>query len=230
GKQEEIQPILDEAQYDSSRLAVVDAREVIDNNEAPVMAVRRKKDSSVVKALRALADGEGDGFVSAGSTGAVLAGATLIVKRIPGILRPALAPVLPTAQGKGVLLIDCGANVDCKPQYLAQFGVMGSVYMEKVMHTKQPKVALINNGAEEHKGNDLTQKAHQLLKRMPIEFTGNVEARDIVSGDAIWWPTVFGQRGAEIHEGFAGTLMGMLKTEMTSTFRAKMGAALLMRL
>ncbi len=230
GKQEEIQPILDEAQYDTSRLAVVDAREVIDNNEAPVMAVRRKKDSSVVKALRALADGEGDGFVSAGSTGAVLAGATLIVKRIPGILRPALAPVLPTAQGKGVLLIDCGANVDCKPQYLAQFGVMGSVYMEKVMHTRAPKVALINNGAEEHKGNDLTQKAHQLLKKMPIEFTGNVEARDIVSGDAdvAVADGFVGNVVLKFMEGFAGTLMGMLKTEMTSTFRAKMGAALLM--
>lgn len=230
GRQAEIEAILQKASYDKERLAVVDAPEVIDNNEAPVMAVRRKKDSSVVKALRALADGQGDGFVSAGSTGAVLAGATLIVKRIPGILRPALAPVLPSKTGRGVLLIDCGANVDCKPQYLAQFGVMGSVYMEKVMGTDSPKVALINNGAEEHKGNDLTQKAHQMLKRMPIRFTGNVEARDIVSGDAdvAVADGFVGNVVLKFMEGFASTLMGMLKTEMTSTLRAKMGAALMM--
>ncbi len=230
GRKEEIEAILKEMEYEKDRLDIVDAREIIDNNEAPVMAVRRKKDSSVVKALRALADGQGDGFVSAGSTGAVLAGATLIVKRIPGILRPALAPVLPTKAGKGMLLIDCGANVDCKPQYLAQFGVMGSVYMEKVMGTKAPKVALINNGAEEHKGNDLTQKAHQMLKKMPIDFTGNVEARDLVSGetDVAVADGFVGNVVLKFMEGFASALMSMLKTEMTSTLRSKMGAALMM--
>ena len=129
-----------------------------------------------------------------------------------------------------MLLIDCGANVDCKPQYLAQFGVMGSVYMEKVMGTKAPKVALINNGAEEHKGNDLTQKAHQMLKRMPIDFTGNVEARDLVSGetDVAVADGFVGNVVLKFMEGFASALMSMLKTEMTSTFRSKMGAALMM--
>ena len=128
----------------------------------------------MVVALNALARGEGGMLISAGCTGALVAGATLIVKRINGIKRPALAPVLPSQTGE-VLLIDGGANADCKPQYLQQFGVMGSIYMQKVFGLKSPKVALINNGAEEEKGSELTKKAYKLLKEAPINFVGNAE-------------------------------------------------------
>ena len=155
GKQEVIREHLAGKSYDASRVEIVDAREEIEMAEPPVKAVRTKKDASMVVGMQMAAEGKGDAFITAGSTGAAVAGGTLIVRRAPGVLRPALAPVLPSAKG-GVLLIDCGANVDCKPAFLQQFAIMGSIYMRTVMGVENPRVGLINNGAEEEKGNSLT--------------------------------------------------------------------------
>ena len=229
GREPDIKECLKGKNYDAGRLEIVHANDVISNEEKPVLAVRRSKDSSIVKGLELVAKGEADGFVSAGSTGAVLAGATLIVKRLDGVLRPALAPVLPTAKG-GMLLIDCGANVDCKPDYLAQFAVMGSIYMEKVIKVKNPRVAIINNGAEEGKGNDLVKAAAPLIASMPVRYVGNVEGRELTAGDVdvAVCDGFVGNVVLKLMEGFAKTLFSMIKQELTSSTRAKMGAALLM--
>ena len=146
GRQEEIERELVRHSYDKERIAIVHAEQVIEMAEPPVSAVRTKKDSSLVVGMNLVAEGKGDAFVTAGSTGATVAGGTLIVRRAQNVQRPALAPVIPTAAG-GVLLIDCGANVDCKPEQLQQFGVMGSIYMQEVMGMKNPRVGLVNNGA-----------------------------------------------------------------------------------
>jgi glycerol-3-phosphate acyltransferase PlsX len=215
--------------FDNSRVRVQHAPEVIGMHDSPTRAIKEKPDSSLVMALRAVEQKEADVFVSAGSTGAVLSGATLIVRRIRGIKRPALAPVLPTAKGNGVLLIDCGANVDCKPLYLEQFGVMGSIYMNKLFGVEKPRVALINNGAEEEKGNALAQAAHALLKDAPINFVGNVEGRDILSGDidVAVADGFVGNVVLKFMEGMAGTLFSMMKDEFTADTRSKLGALLL---
>ena len=157
GKKDAILAELNKNDYDEKRINIVDAAEVIDMAEPPVEAIRKKKDSSLVRGLELLRDGEGEVFITAGSTGATIAGATLIVKRLPGVKRPALAPMLPTQTGGKVLLIDCGANSECRPSYLAQFALMGSIYMEKVEGIKTPRIGLVNNGAEAEKGNDLTK-------------------------------------------------------------------------
>ncbi|MBQ9988718.1 MAG: phosphate acyltransferase PlsX [Clostridia bacterium] len=212
----------------TDRLSVVHAPQVIENNEAPVLAIRRKKDASVVVAMRDLAEGKGDGFVGAGSTGAVLSAATLLAKRMPGVQRPALAPLLPTLTDSQVLLIDCGANVDCKPEWLAQFAVMGSVYMSKVMGVHQPRVALLNNGVEEHKGDALAQEAYELLKKTPVNFVGNLEARETLSGDVdvIVCDGFVGNVALKSVEGTALVMSKMLKRELTSSLITKIGAAI----
>ena len=175
--------MLNNYDYDKSRVEVVHAPDIITCEDQPTLAVRRKKESSIVKALHLVADGKADCFISAGSTGAVLAGATLIVHRIPGVKRPALAPVLPTLKGP-MMLIDCGANADCTPEYLLQFAYMGSAYMSGVLGLERPRVGLINNGTEEGKGNALTKEAYSLLKAAKgINFVGNCEARELMSGD-----------------------------------------------
>jgi len=181
----------------------------------------------MVVGMNLTAAGEGDAFITAGSTGAAIAGATLLIRRVPGVKRPALAPVLPTRKGS-VLLVDCGANVDCKPSYLQQFGIMGSIYMEKVMKIKNPRVGLINNGAEEEKGNALTKEAYQLLKATDINFKGNVEGRDIISGDfdVAVCDGFVGNIVMKFLEGAAKTITGMMKDELLSRFRSKIGALL----
>ncbi|MDL2289171.1 phosphate acyltransferase PlsX [Clostridia bacterium OttesenSCG-928-F22] len=216
-------------EYDASRITIKHAPQVIGMHDSPVKAIKEKTESSLVVALKTVADKEADVVISAGSTGAVLSGATLIVRRIKGVKRPALAPVLPCRDGSGVLLIDCGANVDCKPAYLQQFGVMGSIYMKTVMGVEEPKVGLINNGAEEEKGNALTSTAHQLLKKSPIHFLGNIEGRDILSGefDVAVADGFVGNVVLKFMEGFAKDLFSMLKDELYASFRAKMGAMLL---
>lgn len=214
---------------DMSRIEIRHAPDIITNCEPPVLAVRRKKESSLVKALELVANKEAEVFISAGSTGAVLAGATFIVKRIKGIKRPALAPVLPTAKG-GVVLVDCGANVDCKAINLQQFAVMGAAYAEHVMGIKNPRVGLINNGAEAEKGCELTKEAYKLLENTPqINFVGNIEGRDIVSGDydVAVADGFVGNVVLKFMEGLSKTLFTMLKTEFTSGIFAKIGAALL---
>ena len=227
GDQSKIAEELKKHSYDASRVEILHAPDVIGCDEQPTIAIKRKKDSSLVKALEALRDRRVDAFVSGGSTGAVLAGATLVVRRLKGVKRPALAPLLPTRKGF-VLLIDCGANVDSKPSYLQQFAVMADAYMRDVVGVGKPRVGLINNGAEEEKGNELTKAAHQLLKTTPINFAGNCEARDILSGefDAVVCDGFIGNVVLKYTEGLAGTLMGMIKDELMADTRSKFGAAL----
>lgn len=229
GREDAIAYELAKHQFDSGRINIVNATEVIDMAEPPVDAIRHKRDSSLVKGLRLTGEGQGDVFITAGSTGAAIAGATLIVKRLPGVKRPALAPLLPTKTGS-VLLIDAGANADCRPSYLAQFALMGSIYMRDVMGVKSPRVGLINNGAEAGKGNELTKAAYKLIERMPVLFAGNAEGRDLVSGefDVLVCDGFTGNVVLKFMEGLAGVLLGMLKKELESSFITKFGAALSM--
>lgn len=226
GDEQRIKLELSQHEYDASRIEIVHAPDIISCEEQPTVAIKRKKESSLVKALQLSAAKEADCFISAGSTGAVLAGATLIVKRIPGIKRPALAPILPTLKGP-VMLIDCGANVDCKSEYLEQFALMGSAYMKDVVGIESPRVGLINNGAEEGKGNELTKETYQLLKVLPgINFVGNCEAREIMSGDfdVLVCDGFVGNTVLKSLEGTAEALLKMLKGELMSQKRSKFGA------
>lgn len=207
-----------------SRIALLDAPEVITNEESPVMGVRRKTNSATVKGMLALRDKEVDGFVSAGSTGAVLAGGMFRLGRIPGIERPALAPLMPNGHGH-FLLIDCGANVDCKPEYLVQFGVMGDAYMRGVMGMENPRVGLVNIGAESEKGNALVKATYPLMEKAPYNFVGNVEARDI-TGDAADIMVTDGFCGnliLKFMEGVAGTLFGIIKQEIKADALSAIG-------
>lgn len=200
----------------------------ITNHEHPTEAIKKKKTSSLVVALNCVAEGAAGAMVSAGSTGAVLAGATLLVRRLKGVKRPGLAPVLPAAKGC-VLLIDCGANVDCKPAYLQQFAVMGTAYMQHVIGVKEPRVGLLNNGAEAEKGNELTKAAYPLLaEHTPVRFVGNCEARDALSGefDVVVADGFAGNVLLKNTEGAAALLMGMMKEELMRDARSKLGAAL----
>ncbi|OQB15776.1 MAG: Phosphate acyltransferase [Firmicutes bacterium ADurb.Bin193] len=165
---------------DDKNITIVQASEVI-TYEDSVNVVRQKTDSSMVVGLNLLAKGEGDAFVSAGNSGALIAGATLIVKRIKGIRRVALAPIIPT-NGKSTILIDCGANVDCTPELLEQFAIMGNAYSKAVLGVENPRVGLLSNGTEEHKGNEKTRAAYGLISALPLNFVGNIEARDILDG------------------------------------------------
>ncbi|MCR5809092.1 MAG: phosphate acyltransferase PlsX [Clostridiales bacterium] len=211
----------------SDRVTVIHAPDVITCDEQPTIAVKRKKNSSLVAAMNVMAAHEADCLISAGSTGAVLTGATLIVRRIPGVKRPALAPVMPTAV-KPFLLVDCGANSDCKPEYLQQFAVMGSAYMQGVMGIESPAVGLVNNGEEEAKGSELTKASHALLKNTDINFAGNCEGREIFSGkyDVIVTDGFTGNIILKEAEGLAETLFRMIKREIYSSLRTKVGAAL----
>jgi len=211
-----------------SRLTLTDCPEVITNNEAPVMAVRKKKQSAIVDGMLKLRDGAVDAFVSAGSTGAVLSGGMFRLGRLRGIDRPALAPLLPN--GKDFfLLIDCGANVDCRPEYLHQFALMGSAYMQSMRGVNNPRVGLVNNGAEAEKGCALTKEAYEILSaESQINFVGNVEAREITNdaADVIVCDGFVGNVILKFMEGVAGTLMGIIKKEMMSDTRSKIGALL----
>lgn len=212
--------------YNKEQVEVVDAQEVIATAEPPVIAIRKKKDSSLVKALNLVKDGVCDAYVSAGSTGATLVGGQVIVGRIKGVERPPLAPLIPTEKGCA-LLIDCGANVDARPSHLVQFAKMGSIYMEHVVGVKNPRVALVNIGAEEDKGNSLTKETYPLLKNCPdIHFVGNIEARDIPNGaaDVIVCEAFVGNVILKLYEGVGGTLIKMVKAGMMTSLRSKIGA------
>jgi len=205
-------------------IEILPASETIEMCEEPAKAVRTKKDSSLVVGLKALAEGKGDAFVSAGSTGALHVGTSLIVRTVKGVKRPALATIIPGGQ-KPYLLMDCGANVECRATMLNAFGVMGSVYMNKVMDVKDPAVALVNNGAEESKGTPIYREAHQLLKANPaIRFTGNIEPRDVPTGaaDVVVCDGFTGNVILKLTEGLAKTLIGQLKPVFMKNLRTKL--------
>ena len=228
GKEALVKEELSKYNYNAEQIEVVDATEVIEMAEPPVMAIRKKKDSSIVKALHLVKDGTCDAFVSAGSSGAVLVGGQLVVGRIKGVERPPLAPLIPTEIGAS-LLIDCGANVDARPSHLVQFAKMGSVYMESIMGIKNPKVAIVNIGAEEEKGNALVKETFPLLKNTPeINFIGSIEARDIPKGyaDVIVCEAFVGNVILKLYEGVGGTLIKKVKEGMMTTLRSKIGALL----
>lgn len=228
GQEKAVRAELQKYQYDSSRVEVVNATEVIDMAEPPVQAIRTKKDSSIVTAMKMVKNGEADAFVGAGSTGAVLVGGQLIVGRLKGVERPPLAPLIPTEKGAS-LLIDCGANVDARPSHLVQFAKMGSIYMENVLGVKNPKVAIVNIGAEEEKGNALVKETFPLLKNCPdVNFVGSIEAREIPHGqaDVIVCEAFVGNVILKLYEGLSGTLVGVIKQGMMQSLKSKIGALL----
>lgn len=228
GKEELIKEELKKYQYSPEQVGIVNALEVIETAEPPVMAIRKKKDSSIVKALQLVKEGKCDAFVSAGSTGATLVGGQVIVGRLKGVERPPLAPLIPTEKG-AALLIDCGANVDARPSHLVQFAKIGSVYMENVMGIKKPRVAIVNIGAEEDKGNTLVKETFPFLKNCPdINFIGSIEARDIPAGyaDVIVCEAFVGNVILKLYEGVGGTLIKKVKEGMMTTLRSKIGALL----
>ncbi|MBQ7066627.1 MAG: phosphate acyltransferase PlsX [Lachnospiraceae bacterium] len=228
GQEEVLKKQLAEYNYDKSRIEVVNATEIIETAEPPVNAIRKKKDSSIVKAMGMVKDGSCDAYVSAGSTGANLVGGQVLVGRIKGIERAPLAPLIPTVKGAS-LLIDCGANVDARPSHLVQFAKIGSVYMENVMGVKNPKVAIVNIGAEEEKGNALVKETFPLLKNCPeINFIGSIEARDIPEGlaDVIVCEAFVGNVILKLYEGVGGALIKKVKEGMMTSLRSKIGALL----
>lgn len=215
--------------YPKDRIQVVPATEVIQTAEPPVMAIQKKKDSSLVVGLKMVKRQEADAFVSCGSTGAILVGGQVLVGRLKGVERPPLAPLIPTEKGVS-LLIDCGATVDARSSHLVQFAKMGSIYMENVVGIKNPKVAIVNIGAEEEKGNTLVKETFPLLKACPgINFIGSIEARDIPSGyaDVVVCEAFVGNVILKLYEGLAGTLMKKIKGGLMSSFRSKLGALLI---
>ena len=228
GQPEKVEAELAKYEYPKEQISVVPASEIIETGEPPVHAIRTKKDSSIVVGMNMVRHQEADAFVSAGSTGAVLVGGQTIVGRIKGVERPPLAPLIPTEKGVS-LLIDCGANVDARPSHLVQFAVMGSVYMERVMGVKRPRVAIVNIGVEEEKGNALVKETFPLLKEnSQINFIGSIEARDIPKGmaDVIVCEAFVGNVILKLYEGVGATLISKVKEGMMSTLRSKIGALL----
>lgn len=231
GKQDSIKAVLDGQKYDAGRISVVDAADVITNDDSPTMAIKLKKESSLVKAFDELMR-DGDAFVSCGATGAVLVGAFMKVGRIKGVSRPALAPMLPTLKDNGrVVLCDCGANVDCKPLHLVHFAIMASAYAKAMNGVENPRVGLLNNGVEEHKGTELVKEAYEKLKCTEgINFVGNCEARDLLSGDfdVVVADGFNGNIALKSNEGAAGAVVKLILEGVNAGgLRAKLGALLL---
>ena len=228
GQEDVIKKELEKYTYPKDRLTVVPASEIIEMAEPPVLAIRKKKDSSIVVGMKMVHNGEADAFVSAGSTGAVLVGGQLVVGRVKGVERPPLAPLIPTEKGFS-LLIDCGASVDARASHLVQFARMGSIYMEHIMGVKNPKVGIVNIGAEEEKGNALVKETFPLLKECEdINFVGSIEARDIPKGDVdvIVCEAFVGNVILKLYEGVGTTLIKVVKKGMMQSLRGKIGGLL----
>ena len=224
GIEEQMAPYLKE----HPRLTVIPTTEKIDAEDEPVRAIRRKKDASMVRMAQAVKEGHADACVSAGNTGALMAAGLFIVGRIPGIDRPALAPTLPTIDGKGFVMLDLGANADAKPEHLVQYAIMGSIYAKNVRSIEKPRVGLLNIGTEPGKGNELTKQAYELLQEADIHFIGNVEARDLLDGvaDVVVTDGFTGNMVLKTIEGTAGSLFKMLKQTFMKSTKTKLAAAL----
>ena len=229
GDKDKIETELNKYTYNKEQIGITHTTEEISCNEAPAMAIKKKKDSSLVVAMKLVRDGKADAIVSAGSTGAILVGGQLVVGRIKGIKRPALAPFLPSKNGFS-LLIDCGANVDARPEHLVQFAQMGSVYFENVMGKKNPTVGIVNIGTEEEKGNQLVKETYPLLRDCKnINFVGSVEARDIAKGgtDILVCEAFVGNVILKFFEGVAKTFLGCIKEGIMKSLRTKIGGMLI---
>lgn len=229
GQEEKINAFLSSCSYNREQISVVNATEVIETGEHPVNAIRKKKDSSIVKALGLVKSGEADAFVSAGNSGAILVGGQTIVGRIKGVERPPFAPLIPTAAGVS-LLLDSGANVDARSSHLVQWARMGSIYMENVMGVKNPRVAIVNVGVEEEKGNALVKETFPLLKECPdINFIGSIEAREIPNdgADVIVCDAFVGNVILKLYEGVGSVLIKSVKKGLMSSLKSKIGALLI---
>ncbi|AVK83136.1 phosphate acyltransferase PlsX [Lysinibacillus sp. B2A1] len=225
GQQEKLEPFL----KIHDRLTVIHCEEVVEGTDDPARAVRRKKDSSMAKIMDAVEVGKADACLSAGNTGALMAGGLFKVGRIEGIARPALATTLPTLDGKGFLMLDLGANADARPEHLLQYAIMGDIYAKKVGGLQKPRIGLLNIGTEDKKGNELTKAAFELLKEADINFIGNVEARDLLEGvaDVVVTDGFTGNMVLKSIEGTAGALFSMLKEAFMSSTKTKISAALM---
>ncbi len=224
GHAEKMKPYIKE----HPRLTVIHCEEIVEGDDDPARAVRRKKDSSMTRMLEAVTDGTADACVSAGNTGALMAGGLFKVGRIDGVSRPALATTLPTLDGQGFLMLDLGANADAKPENLVQYAIMGDIYAKKVRGISTPRVGLLNIGTEDKKGNELTKASFELMKELPLQFEGNIEARELLNrvADVVVTDGFTGNMVLKTIEGTAGALFDMLKEAFTSSTKAKLGYVL----
>ena len=230
GKEEMIREVLKGQKYDEKRFTIVNATQVIETGDAPVASIREKKDSSIVVGMKLVREGKADAFVSAGSSGALLVGGQVIVGRIKGVERAPFAPILQTDSGTPTLLLDAGANVDARPDHLVQFAQMGSIYMEHAIGIPKPKVAILNVGLEEEKGNALVKATYPLLKELKnINFIGSIEAREVTHGyaDVCVCEGFTGNMVLKTLEGTASSVLKLLKKAIMSSTRAKIGGAML---